>query len=110
MWQIEIRHEGLHKYRVIKGTDRFVVEQKAAAQRAIWNSMWASRIERARKAADKESAQERTQEAHEILKGRENLLKDSLQIGHAIDWDSLKDKSKFSTPKPDEPMELVLRR
>jgi len=45
VWQIEVRHEGLKKYRLVSGTDRYVVEQKAAAQRAAWDEMWRKRLE-----------------------------------------------------------------
>ncbi len=31
-FEAEVRHSGLHKYRLITGTDRYVVEQKAQAQ------------------------------------------------------------------------------
>ena len=34
MYEAEIRHDGLHKYRLIRGKDRYVVQQQAAAQRA----------------------------------------------------------------------------
>ena len=36
-YSIEVRHEGLHKYREIKGNDKYIVEQKARAQRAVWD-------------------------------------------------------------------------
>ena len=31
MWEIEIRHNGLNKYRHIRGSDKYIVQQKAAA-------------------------------------------------------------------------------
>ena len=40
MWEIEVRHAGLNKYRHIRGSDRYVVEQKAAAQKLAWDEMW----------------------------------------------------------------------
>ena len=40
MWEIEVRHSGLNKYRHIRGSDRSVVEQKARAQEQAWNEMW----------------------------------------------------------------------
>ena len=40
MWDIEIRHDGLNKYRHIRGSDKFIVQQKAAAQTLVWNDMW----------------------------------------------------------------------
>ncbi|GJQ49059.1 MAG: hypothetical protein HKUEN01_14450 [Candidatus Kuenenia stuttgartiensis] len=40
MWKAEIRHEGLNKYRVIRGRDRDVVEQMAETKIVAWNEMW----------------------------------------------------------------------
>ncbi len=40
MWKIEVRHEGLNKYRHIRGSSRYVVEQKAAVQVQAWEQMW----------------------------------------------------------------------
>jgi len=55
MWQIELRHEGLNKYRLIRGNDKYVIEQKAAAQRAAWDEMWQKRLEKQNKASEKQS-------------------------------------------------------
>ena len=40
MWEIEVRHDGLGKYRHIRGSDKSVVEQKAAYQRLQWDMQW----------------------------------------------------------------------
>ena len=40
-YSIDISHEGLHAYRRITGRDKYVVEAKAAAQRAVWDEKWA---------------------------------------------------------------------
>ena len=40
IWEIEVTHPGLNKYRHIRGTDKYVVEQKAYAQKAIWDEIW----------------------------------------------------------------------
>ena len=112
MWQIEVRHQGLNKYRVIKGTDKYVVEQKAAAQQAAWDAIWQRRLEKESIAADKQSkreeAQSRTEEAAEALDALENTLHQTLSIDDTIDWDMLKDKLSFadSAPMPPKLAEL----
>ena len=40
MWEIEIRHEGLNKYRKIRGSDQAVVEEKAFMQQREWEDIW----------------------------------------------------------------------
>jgi restriction system protein len=55
MWQIEVRHTGLNKYRLIRGTDQYVVEQKAKAQNAAWDEMWRKKVEREQRISNKQS-------------------------------------------------------
>ena len=46
MYEIEISHEGLNKYRHIRGRDRHVVERKANAQCDTWDLQWAKKCEK----------------------------------------------------------------
>jgi len=109
MYEIEIRHDGLNKYRHIRGSDRYVVIQKAEAQKRAWDEMWESRQETARKnqarvdaATQKEMmrqlAVEKTEEAQAELDSLRNTLRYTLDINDAIDWNSLKDQSKCPPP------------
>ncbi len=111
IWEIEIRHEGLNKYRHIRGRDRYVVEQKAIAQKHIWNEMWQKKLAAGKrnqekewsirdKADKKDLAQIRTAEAQSQLDALENILRYTLSVDDAIDWSSLEDKTPFPTPKP----------
>ncbi len=45
MYEIEIRHDGLHKYRHIRGNNQQIVAQKAAAQIKAWEEMWERKCE-----------------------------------------------------------------
>ncbi|MGD0038282.1 MAG: restriction endonuclease [Bacteroidota bacterium] len=107
MWQIEVRHSGLNKYRLIRGTDQYVVEQKAAAQRAAWDEIWQKKVEREQRISDKQSmledAQEQTKEAVESIEQLENILHSGLKVDSTIKWESLKDISTFSQPTPCKP-------
>ena len=112
MWEIELRHDGLNKYRHIRGNDKYVVEQKAAAQRAIWNEMWQRKLEKEQKIEDKqtkiESSIEQTKEAIKAIEEIENTLKHTLNVDDKIDWEVLKDKSKFPKPKSQPPQLLSI--
>jgi len=112
-YQVEVRHPELHKYRLIKGTDRYVVEQKAAAQVRTWDEMWekkqaaeAVRETRQRAVQEKEAkkalAAERTEEAQAILSGIEQTLLQTLNIDDRIEWDSLLDRKPFPKTLPPE--------
>ncbi|WP_175991532.1 restriction endonuclease [Bacillus sp. Marseille-Q1617] len=117
MYQSEVRHKGLNKYRVIKGDSYYVVEQKAKAQLNQWDEMWKKKKEAEKKKAErdniirekeakKELAIEFTREAEEKIKEIENILLFTLEVDDRIDWDQLKDKTKFSKTKPKEPKAL----
>ncbi len=114
-WEIEIKHDGLGKYRLIKGQDKHVVEQKAAMQKRIWDEMWKKKQEiekrkkeSLKKAINKEEkkqlASDRTDEAQKILEQITNTLKYTLNIDDSIDWDSLIDKSEFLKPRSSRPI------
>jgi restriction system protein len=107
MWQIEVRHNGLKKYRLIRGTDQYVVEQKAAVQKAAWDEMWQKKVEREQRISNKQSmledAQEQTKEAVESIEQIENILSHGLKIDSVIKWEALKDNSTFSQPAPRKP-------
>ena len=119
MYQIEIKHDGLNKYRVIKGTDKYVVEQKARVQLRDWDTMWekklalqAEKSTRERAASEKEQKRELaiqlTNDALEQLSTIENTLKYTLSIDDKINWEDLNDKSKFNKEKPKAPKSIAI--
>ena len=113
MYQIEVRHPGLHKYRLIRGRDRRVVEEKARAQMAVWNEMWQRQVDRENarqlKQANKEWAADRTTEARQAVEEMGRILARGLAGSKAINWDALKDHSPFLKPRPGQPDRPHLR-
>lgn len=114
MWDIEIRHEGLNKYRHIRGSDKYVVEQKARAQCEVWDEMWekkcaTDRIKREKEAVvrskeeKKEFAVSKTIAAKERIGEVETLLLSTLKVDDTINWSSLIDSRRFPEKKPVEP-------
>lgn len=103
-WTKEIRHKGLNKYRLVTGPEWDVVEEKAAAQVAVWNEMWQRRVEKEERARDRKSSIEvalaLTKEAKESIEGIERTLVRSLEKRHLIDFETLRDRSTFSRPRP----------
>lgn len=113
MWQIEVRHKGLNKYRLIKGSDRYVVEQKAIAQQHTWDDMWAKKQVAEKKKKERESAIKnkeekkalataKTQEAQEAIDDLNSVLVHTLSVNDTIDWDELLDKIDFPEGKPSD--------
>ena len=119
MYEIEVRHNGLHKYRHIRGSDRYVVEQKAAALRAQWDLEWARRCEvedrrfermslADAREAKKREANERTAKAQADLEAIQSILSTTLAVDDRIDWNALKDFQPFSEPRPRPPTKSSL--
>jgi restriction system protein len=116
---IDIKHDASGRHRRITGPDRLVVEEKARLQLAAWDQQWQRVLakderqeERERAKQDlqdrKEQAAERTKEAREALQALEETLSRTLSIDDRIDWEAMKDRSKFSKPKPQPPTSLPL--
>ncbi|GEN89774.1 restriction endonuclease [Oceanobacillus sojae] len=114
MYRIEIKHEGLNKYREIKGKDFHVVQQKAIMQELDWKEKWrkkqemeTKRAEREKVALEKEEkknlAIQLTVEAAEQLEGIENTLTYTLRIDDRINWEDLKDLSEYDVMEPIKP-------
>ncbi len=111
MWEIEVRHGGLNKYRHIRGSDKYIVQQKARAQKAVWNEMWKkkqlaeqNKMKKETTIRSKEKKKElaitKTKEAEEDINRLKTILKHTLKIDDAIDWNVLLDKTEYPTKKP----------
>lgn len=107
-YEVEVRHDELHKYQVIRGDDANIVRQKATAKMAEWDAMWARRAAsaaRTKSLNDKgEEAAERTRATTSALADLDSLLAFTLNIDDAIKWDALKSTAPFPTPAPASPI------
>lgn len=111
MWEIEIRHEGLNKYRHIRGADEYVVEQKALSQRLVWDEMWVKKLEieegkkikrqvwRNKEDLIKEAAI-KTKDAQEYFKSLEGILSHTLKVNDAIGWAKLLNNKNYTVKEP----------
>jgi restriction system protein len=113
-YRVEIWHDGLKKHRVIKGSEPEIVQRKAEMQVAEWDEKWSQAEARERDRRDKEGqkrqqeankklAAERTIEAQRELDRLNSVLRQTLEVNDAIDWEQLKDKSDFPEPRPSKP-------
>ena len=103
-FQIELVHQGLHKHKVIKGSDPYLVERKASIQATAWDEIWSKRSSvnnlRAKQSEAKELAFERTREAQDVQEELKNILQHTLEIDDAIDWNLLKNYEAYQIPAP----------
>lgn len=103
-YSVEVWHDGLQKHRHIKGADDDIVLRKAQMQMAEWDAKWAEvsikNAERSSKEHQKQQAAQRTDEAKAELARLESLLKETLSVDDRVDWESLKDTTRFPEAKP----------
>jgi len=113
-YEIEIRHDELNKYQLVRGDDSYIVERKAHAKMAQWDEMWRKRVSTEEKRREhqnriqeieekKQLAAQRTKEAQKSLWILEGILAHTLHVDDAVDWDLLKDKSDYPVLKPKKP-------
>ncbi|MBL7649305.1 MAG: DUF4236 domain-containing protein [Candidatus Hydrogenedentes bacterium] len=113
-YSIEISHEGINKFQVIKGDSQEDVEQKACAKMRQWNEIWersqileqerSARQSRANAIAEKKKlASEQTEEAQALLAELDGILIYTLGVDDTIDWASLKGPKSYPEPRPEEP-------
>jgi len=111
MYSTELIHEGLGKHRRIRDRDRFTVETRARFQLSQWDEQWAKKKAREKAARERSAAQKekekaqsqatlQTSEARLRLESLENTLQHTLTHDDTVDWNSLKDQSTFTKPKP----------
>jgi len=102
-WQIEIKHDGLNKFKVIRGDNKFQVERAAKIQMQDWDEEWLHSNKR-RMLIKSEEAEEKTNNAKEELKNIEKFLINSLNFPN-IEWEDGIDHSDYSVPEP-KPFEM----
>lgn len=103
-YEIEVFHDQLNKYQLIRGDEQNVVTQKATAKMAEWDDIWKKRTENEKHNQNvddkKKSAIERSEEAQNRLTSLDNLLSDSILKDPTFNWDNLKNISDYSVQKP----------
>ena len=110
-FRIAVEHRGLHKFRMIRGSDRRLVEAQAAAQRQAWDELYQKKIDTDLRQRERQSkqqaiennqrdAEERTLAAQEEIQAFRSILRSVIDRDNRIDWDRLKSLKPFPKPCP----------
>jgi len=127
-YTVEVSHNGLGKYRVVSGTDHYIVQAKAKALQLSWDEEYrrkqakereknSKELERKSRIRSKEERQQeieekideandRTEDAKAALEQIQNTLHYALELKHAIKWEQLKRTVPYPTPEPVAPSYL----
>ena len=103
IWEIEVRHDGLGKYRHIRGSEKHVVEQKALYQKLQWDEQWQRKLE-----AD-QRVQERNQAAKQKAAERERLIQEKDRLREQTALEKARQKEEAQRYKDDRKQEGIDR-
>ena len=106
IYQAEVSHKGLNKYRIVKAATKHELDQKTTALMAQWDEQWARIVEREtikRNDANSDSyAKELSQKAEDVQIAMDNILLNDLHPKE-LDLNELKDLSKYPEERPKHP-------
>lgn len=113
LYQKEVRHNGLNKYKIVKAQSRYELTQKVEALEAQWEEQWAKKCLAERKKAEKEEklkndeesleyANKMTEEAEKIQEELDSILLNSLNP-KPLNTKNMKDFSEYPIKNPEEP-------
>ncbi len=110
-YEISITHDKLNKYKLVKGDNMRVVNQKACAEMARWDEIWGKQLEKQKKASElegkKRAANRKTEQARaELAMLKKEILEYALYVDNKVDWEQLKVKTDYPVQKPQKPTPL----
>src|SRR5882672_711240 len=110
---LDIRHEGLKKFRRISGPDPYMVQERARVQLEAWEDTWrkiVGRVDTARAIEEKkDQAAKRHQQAQEALEAISGVLAHTLAIDDRVKWETLKNAAGFDKPALVQPPAIQVK-
>lgn len=108
----EITHRGLNDFKILTSDDRGVLRNKVNAHTAKLVEKWEKivtkeNINRSKEEIQKES-ETLTREAINALKEIDNILLFTLEIDDTVNWEQLKDKTKFKIESPEKKLQSII--
>jgi restriction system protein len=122
VYEVRVTHPGLNKFRVIRGSDKGVVEAKAQFLIKAWDEEWARKQERQNRSIireraklDKDLAKQKALEmlyqtqttadqlgrdAVQLISDLKSILVKGVEQQGAFEWGKLIDRREFPEPKP----------
>jgi restriction system protein len=108
----EITHRGLNDYKILTSDDSGVLRNKVKAHVAKLEEKWENIVQKGNIAKSKEQIQDEadklTNKAVKKLKEIDKILLHTLDIDDTVDWEQLKDKTKFNIPSPEKELTKIL--
>lgn len=108
----EITHKGLNDFKILTSDDSGVLRNKVNAHTAKLEEKWEKivtkeNINRSKEEIQKES-ETLTKNALKALKEIDNILLSTLEIDDTVNWEQLKDKTKFKIESPEKKLHSII--
>ena len=98
-YYIDFRHLVLDLHKELSAPELSILQNKVNTLMAQWDKKYETHVKKQDTAAGKELAEELTNEAELHRSRLENTLHHTLSVDDTVDWDVLKDHSKFEREK-----------
>ena len=102
----KIEHTGLNANKIVFDRDPDILENKIQTQLERFKIKWEKLQDRREKDDLKAESEELNDELNATIELIENTLLNTLEIDDTVNWESLKDFSKFSVIKPKKPKKI----
>jgi len=100
-------HKGLKEHKQIKANDTDLLMSKVETQIDKWNDKWRLIQDKVKAREEKEAnvqeAERRSSEARDAISAIESILNHTLSVDDKVDWETLKQKTRFAKSKPSKP-------
>lgn len=103
-YYIDVRHTALALHKELSAPELSILQNKVDTLMAQWDKKYETHVKKQDAAAGKELAEDMTTEAEARRDRLKTTLRHTLSVDDAVDWDVLKDHSKFERTKyPKQP-------
>ena len=106
-YYVDVRHTALDLHKELSAPELSILQNKVDTLMAQWDKKYAVHVKKQDTAAGKVLAEDMTAEAELRRDGLKNTLRHTLSVDDAVDWDVLKDHSKFKRKRyPKQPSKM----
>lgn len=97
-YYIDIRHNKLNLHKEVSAPELFILQSKMDALVASWDEKYVDFIKKKNVISGHAAADDATAEAMSAAENLSLILAHTLKVDDRVDWESLKDKSKYPYP------------
>jgi len=98
-YYVDIRHKKLNLHKEVSAPELFILQSKMDALIASWDEKYEQFTKKQNVLSGHAAAEDLTADAIKQLDSISTILAYTLKVDDRVDWESLKDKSKYDFPK-----------